>query len=114
MLSGLAVAYHSSLPAALHFLGAFGVGSVKSLISTDEYFSFVLRYLACFASFQLPLVMLLLNRMTPLSPKTLIKHSRYVIAASFIIAAVITPTPDPVNQTIAVSPIIVLYALRHS
>lgn len=110
MIIGLSFAYFLSLPAALHFLGEFGTKNVQSLISTNEYFSFILRYLAGFAIlFQLPLILLMINQMNKLKPKKLISLSRFVIIASFVIAAIITPTPDPVNQTIMAVPLIALY-----
>ena len=110
MLTGLSFAYFVSLPAALYFLGEFGSAQVQSLISTNEYFSFVVRYLAGFGIlFQLPLILLLINSITPLKLKTLMHYQRYVIVLSFILAAVLTPTPDPLNQTIMAVPIILLY-----
>jgi len=112
-LAGLGVlfAYFISLPAALHFLTTIGGGAnIQSLITTDSYFRFALAYLIGFAVlFQLPLLMIIINRVTPLQPRKLMKSQRYVILGSFIIAAILTPTPDPFNQTIMAGPIIVLY-----
>ena len=111
-VSGILFAYYLSLPAALHFLGQFGSAQVKSLISATEYFSFVTTYIAGFAIlFQLPLVLFLINRVTPLKPGKLMKQQKYVVLASFIIAAILTPTPDVVNQTIMALPLIVLYQM---
>lgn len=107
---GIAVAYVLILPAALQFLGAFGEGTLQALITTNDYFSFVIRYLLGFAIlFQLPLVLLVINSISPLSPKTLLGYFRHVIVISFVIAAVLTPTPDFANQTIMAIPLIVLY-----
>lgn len=109
---GIAFAYFISLPAALHFLVNFGSGSgdIQALITADEYFNFVLAYIAGFAVlFQLPLIILFINRATPLKPKQLLGGTRYVILASFIISAIITPTPDPMNQALMAGPIIGLY-----
>jgi sec-independent protein translocase protein TatC len=46
-----------------------------------------------------------------LQAKTLLKYWRHVIVLSFIISAILTPTPDPVNQTIMAAPIISLYLI---
>lgn len=111
-VTGILFAYLISLPAALNFLGQFGSGQVKSLISAPEYFSFVTTYIAGFAIlFQLPLILLFINKIKPLKPGQLMRKQRYVILASFIIAAVLTPTPDILNQTIMALPMIALYLL---
>jgi sec-independent protein translocase protein TatC len=109
---GVAFAYFISLPAALYFLNEFSNDQVQALISTDTYMSFVALYLAGFAIlFQLPLLLLVINSISPLQPKKLLTSSKWVVLASFIIAAIITPTPDPFNQAIMAGPIIVLYAV---
>lgn len=112
MLVGVGFAYFVSLPAALYFLGEFGSTQVQSLISTDAYFSFVTRYLLGFGVlFQLPLMLLLVNAVSPLSPRQLMRYQRYVIVLSFVLAAIITPTPDPLNQAIMAVPVILLYQI---
>lgn len=110
---GMAFAYFVSLPASLHFLTTFGdSGDIHALITANEYFNFVLTYVAGFAIlFQVPLIITFTNRVTPLPPKKLLGATRYVIVLSFIVAAIITPTPDPMNQAIMAGPIILLYLL---
>jgi len=109
---GVTMAYFVSLPAALSFLQTFNSNQVSALITANEYFSFVTHYLLGFGIlFQLPLVLLLWNYISPLKSKTLMNYSRYVIVLSAIVAAVLTPTPDPVNQAIMAIPIIILYYL---
>lgn len=110
--AGISFAYFISLPAALHFLVNFGdkAGDIQALITADEYFNFVLAYIAGFAVlFQLPLIIAFINRITPLKPSQLFGITRYVILGSFIVSAIITPTPDPLNQTLMALPIIFLY-----
>ncbi len=109
-LAGVAFAYFVSLPAALHFLNNFSNQQVTSLISAQEYFNFVMLYMAGFALlFQMPLVFSFINKVKPLKPARLFKQQRVVILVSFIIAAILTPTPDPINQTLMAAPIIALY-----
>lgn len=110
---GIAFAYFVSLPASLHFLTTFGEdGDINALITANEYFNFVLAYVAGFALlFQVPLIIAFTNRITPLQPKQLLGATRYVVVISFIAAAIITPTPDPMNQAIMAGPIIALYLL---
>lgn len=110
--SGILFAYYISLPAALHFLVNFGGEGIESLITANEYFNFVLAYIAGFAVlFQLPLIILFINKVTPLTPRKLLGGTRYMVLGSFVVAAVITPTPDPFNQALMAGPIILLYFL---
>lgn len=110
---GILFAYWVSLPAALQFLVNFGeVGNIHALITTNEYFNFVLTYIAGFAAlFQVPLLVVMIDKIKPMPPLQLFKGLRYVILLSFIAAAVITPTPDPINQAFMAGPIIALYLL---
>lgn len=111
-LLGVAFAYFITLPAALKFLVGFADENIQSLITTNEYFNFAFAYILGFAVlFQIPLLLLFINRVTPLPPKKLLGSIRYVVLASFILAAVITPTPDPVNQAMMAGPAIALYLI---
>jgi sec-independent protein translocase protein TatC len=110
MIIGINFAYYISLPAALYFLNTFSSEEIKSLLSANEYLSFVMLYLGGFALiFQLPLVLLLINWITTLKSAMLWRFQPHVIVGSFIIAAILTPTPDPLNQAIMAFPIIFLY-----
>lgn len=111
-LTGALFAYFISLPAALFFLNKFeGVG-VNSIISTRQYLSFVTRYLLGFALvFQLPLIMLFINNIKRLTGKQMLSFEKWVILISFILAAILTPTPDIINQLIMALPLIVLYQI---
>ncbi len=110
--AGVLFAYFISLPAALQFLAKFGDGNIQALITADEYFNFALAYLGGFAAlFQLPLIVLFINRIKPLSPRKMMGAQRYIILGSFIAAAILTPTPDPVNQAIMALPAVALYQL---
>lgn len=109
-LAGVAFAYFVSLPSALHFLNNFSNDQVSSLISAQEYFNFVMIYMAGFALlFQMPLVFSFINKVKPLKPSQLLKKQKVVILVSFIVAAMLTPTPDPINQALMAAPIIALY-----
>ncbi|MFZ3301087.1 MAG: twin-arginine translocase subunit TatC [Microgenomates group bacterium] len=110
--AGILISYYLVFPASLNFLNKFGSNQLESLISTKDYFSFVSKYLLGFAVlFQLPLVIYLASLFTPITPKLLWSKFKYVFALSFLIAAILTPTPDLINQTIMATPIIVLYLL---
>lgn len=109
-LAGASFAYFVSLPSALNFLSSFDAMNVSPLISAKEYLTFTMTYILVFALvFQLPLIMSFIDRIKPLKPRKLIKKQRWVILASFIIAAFATPTPDPINQSIMALPLIILF-----
>jgi sec-independent protein translocase protein TatC len=112
LITGISFAYFISLPAALYFLNTFTTSEIRALISTDEYFSFVIHYLLGFGLvFQLPLIILAINAVKKISVKTLLGYERWIILISFIIAAILTPTPDMLNQIIMALPLILLYQL---
>lgn len=111
-VAGVLFAYYVSLPAALYFLANIDTNNLQALIGINEYLNFAFAYVAGFALlFQLPLILLFINRIKPQKPGKLMRHQRWVILASFILAAIFTPTPDPINQTIMALPIILLYQL---
>jgi len=112
LIMGVLFAYYVSLPAALYFLSSFTTEGVHALISANEYFSFVTRYLLGFGLlFQLPLVLLVINSVQQVPTKTLLRHEKWVLLLSFVIAAVLTPTPDVFNQLLMAVPLIILYQL---
>lgn len=109
-LIGIGFAYYVSLPAALYFLTSFNLYHIDPMITIDSYFSFVMTYMLAGALlFQIPLIMLMINGATPMQPKKLMKFQDKIILGSFIVAAIISPTPDALNQTLLASPIIVMY-----
>ena len=109
-LSGIAFAYCISLPAALHFLTTVTVDQISAMITIDSYLSFVIAYIFAGALlFQLPLVLLMIDTITPLPPARLMGFQRHMIVISFVIAAIVSPTPDIVNQTVLAAPMVVMY-----
>ena len=110
---GLVFGYCIGLPSALHFLlHQFTTVQVKPLITIQSYMSFVAVYLLGSAlMFQLPLLILFINRIKPLKPSQMFKYERHAIAGSFIIAFIMNPTPNIIDQLLVVVPIIVMYQL---
>ena len=107
---GMAFAYYISLPAALYFLTGFELHHIDPMLTIDSYFGFIMMYMFVGAVlFQIPLIMLLINGFTPLGPKKLMGHMDKIVLGSFIVAAIISPTPDVINQTLLASPMIVMY-----
>jgi hypothetical protein len=59
--------------------------------------------------FQLPLILFIINRIKPLTPKRLFKYERHLVVFAFVTAFIMNPTPNLVDQMIVVVPIIVMY-----
>ena len=73
---GVVFAYVVSLPAALYFLTSFNLQNISAMLAIDSYLSFVMTYLLAGAIlFQLPLVMLIIDTITPLTPRRLMQLS---------------------------------------
>jgi sec-independent protein translocase protein TatC len=110
--AGMAFSYIAGLPTALHFFMHVGTEHLKSLISINEYFRFVMSYLLIFAlAFQLPLLLLLFNHISPLDPPKLRKARKWVIVGSFCIGLLMPMVPDPVTQALLAAPVIILYEI---
>ncbi len=107
---GVAFAYFFMLPTALPFLLNF-MGIVTSP-RPNNYFSFVTNLMFWVGvSFELPLVMYILARLKIISAKGLVKQWRIALVGSAVLAALITPTPDPVNMGLMMLPLFGLYLL---
>ncbi len=110
-LSGVAFAYYVALPPALDFLLNFGGGDLaQPNIRVGAYIDFVTRLLFWTGvSFETPLVIMFLARFGIVRAGQLLGWWRLAIVAAFVISAVVTPTWDPVTQSLVAGPIIVLY-----
>jgi sec-independent protein translocase protein TatC len=109
---GVLFCYFLVLPSALNFLLNFGGGTVEITPTITEFLNFVTHFLlAVGIAFETPVIIFVLSLLGVATPKRLGKFRRWAILLAFIIAAIITPTPDPINQTIVAVPIILLYEL---
>jgi sec-independent protein translocase protein TatC len=61
--------------------------------------------------FEMPILVFFLAFMGIMSPSFMIKNFRYAILVIFILAAIVTPTPDVVNMCVFAAPMLALYAL---
>ena len=110
--SGVAFAHFVAIPSMLKFFGSFESDYIRMMVNANEAFSFyVLMVLAFGAVFQMPILVFFLARFGIVTAGFMWKHFRYAILIIFIIAAVATPSADPVNQTIFAAPMIVLYLI---
>ncbi len=88
------------------------LNNIQAMLTVDSYLTFVMTYLLGAALlFQIPLFLRIINTMTPFKPGGLGKSQRYVIVASFLAAAIMSPTPDVLNQVLFALPMIVMYEI---
>ncbi len=98
------------LPFAMGFLLTYKTASLTPMISVGSYIDFTLKFLLSFgAVFELPIVILFLTKLGIVTPKTLAKNRKYAVLIAFVLAAILTPTPDAFNQTLMAGPILILY-----
>lgn len=111
-LLGISFAYFVMIPSMLNFAAHFGSKEIVNNIDINEYLSFIsMIILAAGLLFELPMVVYVLSRFGLLTPKFLKKYRRHAIIVILILAAVITPTPDPISQLIFAAPLFVLYEI---
>ena len=112
---GASLAYYVAMPVALSFLLGFSgdVGGVsqEALPAVGNYLSFVTTFMFGFGvSFQLPVLLILLERAGIVTRQQLISGRRYAIVAAFAFAAILTP-PDIVSQLLLGIPLVLLYEI---
>lgn len=111
-LGGVAFGYFILIPPATRFLTSFGSDIATPEIRIGNYIAVVTRLLLAIGFvFEMPVITTFLARLGVLKPKWLSDHRRVAIIFAFILAAIITPTFDPINQSLVAVPLIVLYEM---
>ncbi|MBD1825011.1 twin-arginine translocase subunit TatC [Cyanobacteria bacterium FACHB-DQ100] len=109
-LGGLAFSYALLIPAALNFFISYGAEVVEQAWSIDRYFEFVLLLMfSTGLAFQIPVVQALLGFLGIVSSKTMLSGWKYVLLGSAILGAVITPSTDPLTQSLLGGAVLGLY-----
>jgi sec-independent protein translocase protein TatC len=109
-IGGMAFAYYIVLPLALNFLLTFGEDVARADWKIGNYNNFVTRILLVLGLvFETPLFVMGLAKMKVVTAKVLLQRWRAAIVMAFVISAILTPTIDPVTQTLVAGPMIVLY-----
>lgn len=112
LVAGILFGYFVAVPNALAFLYSFADQYVEASLTAESYLNFIIAYTVGIGIvFQLPLILLLLHTIKPMTPGGLLKSEKWVVLVAFIVAAIITPTPDPVNQAIIAGPVVVVYQI---
>jgi len=107
---GVAFAALIMLPAAIHFMQGFLATIVDNRWTLNNYIGFVTQVLFWMGIvFQTPLIMFFMAKLGLITPQKLARFRKYAILLIAIIAALVTPTPDPINMMIVMIPLYLLY-----
>lgn len=111
-LTGIAFAYYIALPPAMSFFSTFGSSWVNIQPTISSYINVVTRLMIGVGIvFETPIIIMVLTRMGLVTPQWLAARRKLWIVLAFVIAALITPTFDPINQSIIAIPLIILLEL---
>ncbi len=109
---GVAFAYFVMLPTAIPFLKGFLGDIIQPNWFVDKYISFVTSLLLGVGlSFETPLLIFFLAKLGIVTPAALSSNRKYAVLVIAVLAAVITPTPDPFNMILVMVPLVLLYEI---
>jgi len=107
---GLVFAYFAIVPAALKFFIGYGSAVVEQAWSIERYFEFVLLLMFSTAlAFQIPILQLLLGIVGIVNSQQMLSGWRYVLLGSAVLGAVLTPSTDPLTQSLLGGAVVALY-----
>jgi sec-independent protein translocase protein TatC len=110
-MAGMAFCYYAVLPYTFKFFFEFNK-QFTNIVTVSNFWDFEMKFLLGIGlTFETPILILFLTRLGLVTPKFLLKKFKWAVLLAFVASAVITPSGDPVNQTIVAVPIIVLYAI---
>lgn len=111
-VAGVLFGYFVALPRAVDFLLNFNADNFDILVGAQQYYKFsVVLLIVVGLLFQVPVAVLAITRLGIVTPQQLSKNRGYIILAAAVIAAVATPTPDPITMMITMAPMVVLFEL---
>jgi sec-independent protein translocase protein TatC len=107
---GLTFAYYAMIPAAMNFFVSYGAGVVEQNWTIDKYFDLIfVILLSTGLVFEVPVLQVLLGVTGLVSSRQMFANWRYIILAAVVLGAVITPSTDPLTQTLLAGAISGLY-----
>nr|CAO86313.1 unnamed protein product [Microcystis aeruginosa PCC 7806] len=108
--AGLFFAYIALIPAALNFFVSYGAEVVEQAWSIERYFEFVLLLLfSTGIAFQIPVIQLILSFLGIISSQTMLSGWRFVVLGAVILGAILTPSTDPLTQSLLAGAVLGLY-----
>ena len=109
-VGGVCFGYFLVLPSAYKFFLEFTTDFLKPMLSMREYLTLTLKLLLAFGIiFEIPVFLFFMTKIGLVTPRKLARMRRYAIVVCFIVAAIITPTPDAFTQCMMAIPMIILY-----
>lgn len=107
---GAAFAYFIVFPAAFQFFLGYSTPELKPMIAIREYVSLVMLLMLSFGLvFETPIIIVFLGLLGVVDSAFLKKGRRYFVVIAFIIGAILTPTPDVINQSLMAIPMLLFY-----
>lgn len=109
-VGGLAFAYIALIPAALNFFISYGADVVEQSWSIERYFEFVLLLMfSTGLAFQIPIIQALLGLLGIVSSQQMLSGWRLVLIGAAVLGAVLTPSTDPLTQSLLGGAVVMLY-----
>jgi len=109
-ITGVLFGYFVALPPAFKFFVSFNNQYLQAMLSFKDYLSLFVTFLLGFGvSFELPIFMFFLAKLGIVNAKMLSKQRRYAILVIFVVAAILTPSPDALSQVLMAIPLMFLY-----
>ncbi len=110
-LAGGIFGYFVAFPFAAKFLINMG-DQFEAVLTVDTYFGILVNILLGLGiMFELPIMIFMLSQLGVVTPRFLLKNFRWAVLIIFVVAAIITPTPDVVNLCVVALPTLVLYLI---
>jgi sec-independent protein translocase protein TatC len=112
-VSGTFFCYRFVLPVAFkYFIEQYETMGVSPALRIGDYFTFFFRMVLAFGvTFELPVFTLVLVRIGVWDYRFMLRSFRYAIVIVFVLAAMLTPTPDVINQSLLAGPMLLLYVI---
>lgn len=107
---GALFAFYAILPGALKFFAGFQVAGLSALIDANNYLNFVINSIVTFIIvFQIPLLMIIIDRVKPISPQKLFAAEKYVIVGGLVVSLIVPFAMDLTTSLLIAGPIVILY-----
>jgi len=111
-MSGILFGYFIVLPTAFEFFVSFNNEYLRAMLSFKDYLSLFVTFLLGFGvSFELPIFIFFLTKLKIVNAKMLSQQRRYAVLVIFVVAAVLTPSPDALSQILMAIPLMLLYEI---
>ena len=107
---GVLFAYFGILPLVLNFFIYIAGANLDTMFKVDQYVGFVMAFTLPFGIvFELPILVFFLTKIGVVNYQWLAKNRKYALLVIVILAAALTPGPDPISQIMMAGPVYVLY-----